>query len=71
MCLHYTITYACRCSEGVTTTTPNCKGNCKGKQIKYDETKDYDLLDNCLKHELSKADSSIDSSVLDHTLEDP
>jgi hypothetical protein len=71
MCVTYMVHYACRYRVGTTLVTPSYGGQCPPNTIKYDESRDEKSENNCVDHELGKADSGIDSLVSDHTIEDP
>jgi hypothetical protein len=63
--------YVCGCGVRTTSATPSCGGQCLPNTIKYNKSRDEKSENNYVDHELSKADSSIDSSVSDHIIEDP
>jgi hypothetical protein len=76
MCVTYTKRFACSDTESVTTASNGCDGNCKGDNIRYDESLDIESPDNCPIHihSMSPArthSTTSDSSVSDHAPEDP
>lgn len=76
MCVTYTIRYACADEESVKAASGGCGGNCKGDNIRYDESLDSNSTGNCAihTHSMSPAGShstTSDSSVSNHPPGDP
>ncbi len=76
MCVIYTIHYTCSDEESVKAVSSSCSGNCKGHNVRYDESLDSNSTGNCTiyTHSMSPIRShstTSDSSVSDHPLEDP
>ena len=68
MCyLDYTLYYACGCSEARRERINNCNGNCVGENIRYEESRDTELSEECPEHvaarQLQTPPTSSDSSA--------
>ena len=67
MCVTWTIHYACGCDVAARERSNDCGGNCAGENIRYDESRDTELSDECPEHraarQLQTPPTSSDSSA--------